>query len=230
MSKKRIDYIRSNLEEQKRKTNTLFGRDLVVITHPLPEHINLDSVLRRIENYIPSVLAREVDAIYVGDFDLLKKRQIKAYYYHGTIYLSNVQKSENDIFDDLLHEIAHAIETLRKEQIYGDGVVEKEFLQKREQMIDILDIAGYNVSVRKMLNIKYDLELDSFFFNEVGYDKLAQMIGGIFVSPYSITSLREYWAKGLEKYLIGDRADLREVSPVLHSRLEKVFTEAYEGG
>ena len=141
-----------------------------------------------------------------------------------------MQKSENDIFDDLLHEIAHAIETLRKEQIYGDGVVEKEFLQKREQMIDILDIAGYNVSVRKMLNIKYDLELDSFFFNEVGYDKLAQLIGGIFVSPYSITSLREYWAKGLEKYLIGDRADLKEVSPVLHNRLEEVFTEAYEGG
>ena len=230
MSKKTIDYIRSGLEEQKRKTNTLFGRDIVLISHPLPDHINLDSVLRRVEIYIPSVLASEVDAIYIGDFKLLKARQIKAYYYHGAIYLSNEQDNENDIFNDLLHEIAHAIETLLRERIYADGSVEKEFLQKREQMLDILDMAGYNVSVRKMLNPDYDLELDSFFYNEIGYDKLAQMIGGVFVTPYSITSVREYWAKGLEHYLIGDRSDLKQVCPILYNRLEEVFTEAYEGG
>ncbi|SVC81876.1 uncharacterized protein METZ01_LOCUS334730, partial [marine metagenome] len=135
----------------------LFGRDTVVIVDPLPEHINLDSVLRRIESVIPSQFVSELDAVYVGDFELLRQRQLQALYYHGTIYVTNDQDGENDLFDDLIHEISHAAESLLKEKIYADGTIEKEFLNKRIKMLDILEQAGYTIGVRSMLNSDYDL-------------------------------------------------------------------------
>jgi hypothetical protein len=227
MSKKMLEYVQSNLEEQKRKKNTLFGRDIVIIAEPLPEHVNLDSVLRRIESYVPSYFTSELDAVYVGDFDLLKQRQLQALYYHGTIYVTNEQDSENDLFDDLIHEISHAAESLIKEKIYGDGSIEKEFINKRMKMLDILHEVGYTIGVRNMLNSEYDLELDTFFYKEVGYDKLAQLINGVFTSPYAITSLREYWAKGFEEFAFGNREELQNISPVLYKKLETVFSETY---
>ena len=229
MTNKPLDYIKSNLEKRKRVENTLHGRDLVVVVNPLPEHINIDSVLRRVENYVPSSLTQEIDAIYIGEFKLLQQRSIQALYYHGTIYLTNEQDDENDMLDDLVHEIAHAAESLKKDKIYGDGSLQEEFLIKRRKMLDILLEIGYDIDKKSMLSPDFDQELDNFFYWEVGYERLDNLINGIFISPYSITSLREYWAKGFEAYALGNKTELQEVSPILYKKLETVYLDAYEG-
>jgi len=229
MTNKTLDYIKSNLEQRRRVENTLHGRDLVVVVNPLPEHINVDSVLRRVENYVPSSLTQEIDAIYIGEFELLQQRNIQALYYHGTIYITNEQDDENDMLDDLVHEIAHAAESLKKDKIYGDGSLQEEFLNKRRKMLDILLEIGYDIDKKSMLSPDFDQELDNFFYWEVGYERLDNLINGIFVSPYSITSLREYWAKGFEAYALGNKTELQEVSPTLYKKLETVYLDAYEG-
>ena len=229
MTNKTLDYIKSNLEKRKRVENTLHGRDLVVVVNPLPEHINIDSVLRRVENYVPSSLTQEIDAIYIGEFKLLQQRSIQALYYHGTIYLTNEQDDENDMLDDLVHEIAHAAESLKKDKIYGDGSLQEEFLIKRRKMLDILLEIGYDIDKKSMLSPDFDQELDNFFYWEVGYERLDNLINGIFISPYSITSLREYWAKVFETYALGNKTELQEVSPILYKKLETVYLDAYEG-
>ena len=229
MTNKTLDYIKSNLEKRKRVENTLHGRDLVVVVNPLPEHSNIDSVLRRVENYVPSSLTQEIDAIYIGEFKLLQQRSIQALYYHGTIYLTNEQDDENDMLDDLVHEIAHAAESLKKDKIYGDGSLQEEFLIKRRKMLDILLEIGYDIDKKSMLSPDFDQELDNFFYWEVGYERLDNLINGIFISPYSITSLREYWAKGFETYALGNKTELQEVSPILYKKLETVYLDAYEG-
>ena len=229
MTKKTLDYIKASLNERKRRENTLHGRDLVVIVDPLPVHVNVDSVLRRIENYVPSMMTRELDAIYIGEFEILQQRQLQALYYHGTIYVTNDQSNENDLLDDLVHELGHVAESLLKDEIYGDRAIEEEFQNKRLKMLDILREVGYDIDMKSMLNSEYDAELDDFLYREVGYDKLAQLINGVFISPYSITSLREYWSKGFEEYTLGNKLELQKISPILYKKLETVFLQAYEG-
>ena len=93
-------------------------------------------MLKRVESTgIYHDLVKDIDAIYIGEFDLLEQRDISALYYHDTIYITNDQENENDIFDDLIHEIAHAIESSKKEYIYGDLELEREFMKKRRQVI-----------------------------------------------------------------------------------------------
>tara|TARA_B100000131_G_scaffold314985_1_gene352678 strand:- start:5676 stop:6365 length:690 start_codon:yes stop_codon:yes gene_type:complete len=224
MTSKTINYITSSLEERKRKENTLHGRDLVMIINPLPDHVNVDSVLRRIESYVPSALTQEIDAIYIGEFEILQQREIQALYYHGTIYVTNEQDDENDLLDDLVHEIAHAAESLLKNEIYGDGAIEKEFQNKRLKLLDIFHEVGYDVDMKSMLKSEYDPDFDNFLYWEVGYERLDYLINGLFISPYSVTSLREYWAKGFEAYALGDKVELKEVSPVLYNKLEIVYS------
>ena len=217
-----FDYIKEKVDATKRKENTLHGRDIVLIINPLPEHVSIDNVMRRIESMVPAPLTKELDAIYVGAFKILKDRDLQALYYHGTIYVTNEQDNENDLYNDLIHEISHSIETLKKEDIYADGDLEKEFMDKRLQLHDVLVSNGYDITWSSMDNPQYEKYLDSYLYNTVGYDILGQLIGGIFVSPYSATSIREYWAKGYEAYTISGRSELKKVSPVLYGKIEKI--------
>ena len=60
-------------------------------------------------------------------------------------------------------------------------------------------------------------------YNDIGYDKLRIISSGLFYSPYAITSLREYWANGFENYLLGDRERLKDLSPVLYTKIEEIL-------
>ena len=59
-----------------------------------------------------------------------------------------------------------------------------------------------------------------FLYEDVGYEKLTFLTMGLFVSPYAITSLREYFARGLEEYYLGDRKYLTNVSPSVYNKIE----------
>jgi len=219
-----LDHIRDSNENIKRKFNTLFGRDIVHIIDSLPDHVSIDNVLKRVESsMIKHEFVKDIDAIYIGEFDLLKQRDIAALYYHDTIYISNDQEDENDVFDDLVHEIAHAIESSKKEHIYADLNLESEFIKKRLQVYDLLIELKFDIEWQDMSSPDYEKKLDFFLHKTVGYDILAHVINGIFVSPYSVTSLREYWAKGFEHYLLGKSLDLRDVCPVLYNKINQLF-------
>lgn len=212
------EYIKQSVKVN--KSSTLHGRDIIVVATPLPDEISFSNILRRVEMSIPSFLLRDLDAIYVGDFDILKPRDLKAMYFKGTIYVSNEQDTEEDFYQALVHEISHHVEVLLEREIYSDGLLKMEFLSKRRQLFDILEMHGYNISWEDMMNHKFDEGLDKFFYWSVGYEKLATLVGGIFISPYAATSLREYWGKGFEEYVRGNKEDLSVISPVLYDKIE----------
>jgi len=89
-------------------------------------------------------------------------------------------------------------------------------------LLDILRANG--VSFHGMGNLFFsdDMvdEFDEFLFNHLGYDSLSSLTPGLFLSPYSVTSLREYFANGFEEYINGDSNYLKEISPVLFNKLE----------
>ena len=71
---------------------------------------------------------------------------------------------------------------------------------------------------------EYDYEFDQFLLKDVGYDKLSDVVNGIFISPYSPTSLREYFATGFTEFYMhpNNHGFLKKTSPALYSKLEKI--------
>ena len=106
----------------------------IFIKDQLPEHINMDFILKYIKMRVPHHLLHGVDVIYVGKFDHLEEREANAVYQDGAIYLTNEQDDDKDMIDDIIHEIAHSIEELYGHHIYDDGAIQREFLGKRKRL------------------------------------------------------------------------------------------------
>ena len=67
---------------------------------------------------------------------------------------------------------------------------------------------------------EYSEEFDMLLYQKIGYDKLSDLIMGLFITPYAATSLREYYATGFtEFYLDSNHNFFRKVSPELYKKL-----------
>ncbi len=193
----------------------------VYIKDRLPEEIDPDFVFKYINARIPFHLTTGVDIIYIGNFPEMQEREINAYYEDGAIYVTNEQEEEMDMIDDLIHELAHAVERNNDELIYGSGSLQREFIAKRKNLaLRLKEISSIPADFE--LNIEYDKEIDDFLFKEVGYDILNQLVVNIFVSGYAATSVSEYFARGFEEYFIGDKTALRKMSPVLYRIVDEL--------
>jgi hypothetical protein len=194
----------------------------VHVEEPLPDHVNLEQCLKYVFAKIPEHFLLNLNSIRVGKYDEFLERKINAFYKNGTIYVTNEQDDNSDMIDDIMHEIAHSVEELEKEEIYEDLLIEKEFLGKKRRILDLLKEYGYNVISKEYNTTKYNTEFDSFLFSDVKYPLLKNLSMGLFVSPYSLTSLREYFATGFEEYFLGDKNYLKKISPVLYSKIKSI--------
>ena len=169
---------------------------------------------------IPEFLLQNLDVIYIGDFQYLKDRKIQALFKDSSIFMTNQYESTNDMIDDIIHEVAHSVEEQYPSLIYSDGKIEKEFIQKRKQLWQILKSESHNYELHKFLQPDYDRDLDDFFYLEVGYPTIAMLTVNLFYSPYAVTSLREYFANGFEAFFMNeDVIRLKNVSPLLYNKL-----------
>jgi hypothetical protein len=203
---------------------SLFGDISVYIKDPITNNINIGRVLKQVEETVPAFLAQGVESVFVGQFEELKEREVDAVFLNGTIYVTNEQDSEEDMFDDVVHEFAHSVEEWAGMEIYGDSTLKYEFLAKREILFKQLSQIGYgNLHLRDFLDTEYSKNFDFFLYKSVGYDKLDIITVGLFPTPYSATSIREYFAIGFEEYLFGDSRQLKEISPALYSKIEQLI-------
>jgi hypothetical protein len=196
----------------------------VFIKDKLPENIDFNFVSKYIERRIPPRLFKGIDVIYVGQFEDFKRRDINAYFEDGALYISNEQDDEMDIIDDIVHEVAHAVEKEYGWQIYT-GEIEREFIAKRRRLYDMLKSYGYKMSPVFKVKMEYDKEIDEFLYKEIGYEVLDNLVNGLFSSPYASTSLREYFAMGFEEYFTGDHSYIKKVSPSLYRTIEDLMEE-----
>ena len=208
------NYIKENISRNNRGY-TIHNKPIVVIDS-LPQEIDMNYISKKIEDLIPNHLMYSIDMIYVGDFPFLKDRQINALYKDNAIYTTNDQQNNEDIIDDIVHEISHALEEIHGDEIYFDDAIEQEFLGKRTRLKSLLNYHDY-------LNSEYSKELDRFFFEDVGYSILNALTEGLFASAYGATSLREYFANGFEEYILGDRKYLDTISPKLYQKIYNIY-------
>ena len=212
-------YIKKSSKLSENQNLSFFGSINVFVKDPLPEDISLRIVLRRIESLLPYYFVNNIDAVYVGRFEEFVEMDTNAAYKDGALYITSDQYDEDDMIDDIVHEIAHAVEELAYEEIYADDKIEIEFLGKRKRLQSILRSENFNVQRFDFLNPQYSKEFDMFLYREVGYPLMTTLTMGLFVSPYAATSLREYFARGFEEYYLKDRNYLTKISPMLYNKV-----------
>ena len=190
--------------------------------------IDVENVVAMLESRIPTHLLEEVEMIIVGWFKEFEERDINAFYDSGTIYVSNLQDNEKDMYDDLVHEVAHALEAPHGYHLYADEKIKNEFLSKRARLHDILWNMGYKAPKSFFSEVEYNQEFDNFLHKKVGYDKLAQVLNGLFVNVYAATSLREYFATAFTEYYLDDNHNfLQKVSPAVYEKIIKIQNEEF---
>ena len=209
------------------REHQFYGDKLVYLKDQLPFEFDLRYVLDTIETLVPSRLVQNIDVVYVGKFKALENGDtpFNAKYKDGAIYVTNDQDSENDMLDDVVHEIAHAVEEKFRDQIYSDMELENEFKGKRRRLFYALEQEGYEPSIRDMENVEYNKNFDYYLYNIVGYPLLTSLTSGLFYSPYEITSLSEYFSNGFENYFLRDPEYLRKISPVLYNKITDILGE-----
>ena len=192
----------------------------VVVKDALPEDVNIRNILRIVFASIPQSYLEYVDALYVGQFESLSDKDFAAMYSQGAIYLNNVQVSEEDASSHIIHEFGHALEKNNSSVIYSDGLIEREFIAKRERVHSLLLAEGIDVPLSYVYDVEYNVEFDSILYNEVGYPMLTMLTTNIFYSPYFMTSINEYFAGTFEVfYGKRDVSFVKQVSPSVYEKI-----------
>ena len=228
MKNKIIEFVKSALSEQKKqRTEYSFGQGYAFLKDPLPENVDIEYVLESVLETVPAHITGLVDSILVGDFEEFKDRQINAMYKDGAIYITNAQSDNDDMIDDLVHELAHAAEKEYGYEIYAsDMKLIKEFKLKRKQLERMLSEHGYETQGYDFSDIEYSAEFDDYLFRSVGYPVLSGYVVGIFVDAYSTTSIGEYFASGFEAYFLRDREYLKKTCPALYRKIKEITSDA----
>jgi hypothetical protein len=203
---------------------SLYGKVPFVFADPIEkEDFEIEKVIKKIDRKVPEHLFYSIDGIYVGHLPEFEERKINALYSDGAIYVTNRQKDEMDMTDDIVHELAHASEKDFNDVIYGDGSMEREFLLKRKNLFKRLEEDGIPVNLNNFLETDFDLKFDFFLLKDIGYNVLKKYIDGLFNSCYSVTSLSEYYASGFTDYFLYDRDSVRNLCPVVYNKILKII-------
>jgi hypothetical protein len=217
------NYIHQRQKMLKESNNFYTSSGIQIFTKDeiINDDINIDSVVAKFESHLPEHARDEIEMIIIGHFKEFEERGINAFYKNGAIHVSNVQDDAADLIDDLIHETAHSLEDAHGYFIYADQKLEKEFLRKRENLYNILWKTNYKAPFDMFMDSEYDQEFDEFLYQDIGYNKLSELLRGVFITPYAATSLREYFATGFtEFYLYPDNHNyLKKISPELYKKI-----------
>lgn len=190
-------------------------------------NINFSEVVEKLKLF-PKPLLELIDNIYVGYFPDLEKKAVNAAYLEGSIYLLPDHGSVEDATDDIMHELGHAYEESNKDFIYGDQDIAYEFLAKRRHLKSILASQGFDVDNHDFEDVNYSFDMDQLYFVNIGYPLLQALTTNLFLNPYSVTSLREYFASAFEYYfLYKNRKDIKELCPATYRKLEEIEESFY---
>ncbi len=199
----------------------IYNIPLFVLNTP-EESVDIPAFCEEVEEILPQSLLHDLDVVYIGDFKELQGRN--ATYRNGAIYISSQEPTNFDLMEDFIHETAHSLEDRLGGQIYNKDLVD-EFRGKRSRLKHILEAEGYHINPKAYAQIEYNPKFDKFLADEVGYPTLLSLTMGLFVSPYGATSLQEYFANGFEKYFLDSPKTVKDISPLLHKKIEEIINE-----
>lgn len=192
----------------------------IFVKNEISNGVSIKVAVEELFSIVPGKLMVNINSIHVGEFKELSSRKIQALYKDSSIFMTNKQRSQEDILDDLVHEVAHSVEEIREAEIYSDNKIKDEFLSKRKELWFRLKNEGFEKDVSDFLRVEYNSEFDLFLYKEVGYPLLSSVAASLFYSPYGATSIREYFANGFEAFFLReDLGRLNSTSPSLFKKI-----------
>ena len=215
-NKKIVNYVKV---KNKKLSEYKIGSFQIFIQDHLPENIDMVTIFKEIESLLPEYFLKLIDVVYIGDFSFFKEKNTNAVYLDGALYISNNQDDNNDMKDDIIHEFAHVLEEKYNDFLYDDEEIKNEYFDKLKKLKNYLFFEGYNTRGINFFNIKYNQQFDEFLVNDVDYEKLSGFVEGLFLAPYSITSLKKYFARAFEEFFLGDRLYLKSMCPYSYKKL-----------
>jgi len=222
----KLDYLKESANKAFDQTKEFVMGEAVqvYIKDPLTNGVSIRNILDKINISIPPHLTTEIDSIYVGIFDDFEEKETNAAYKDGAIYISSEQDDDQDLLDDMVHEIAHSLEIPFGYLIYGDGELEQEFLSKRKKLYKILKKEGLKPNKELFLDLDFMKAMDDYLYKVVGYDRLNIIAAsyGLFTSAYCATSLKEYFANGFEYYFLDNPPYLGQICPILYKKIQEL--------
>jgi len=226
-------YIKESNERIQDRSEYMLYNVPVYVINKFAKHIKINNILNFVKGKINKNFLNGLDAIYIGDFDDLNKRKIQSMLKDAAIWISsnNIVNiiTEPLVAENIIHEIAHLLEDRFQEVLYGSEGIEQEYESKKQRLYSLLKADGYEITPKLFFSDDYLREFDSFLYRDVGYDKLSLLSVGLFFSPYSITSVREYFANGFLLYLSEGREYLKDLSPVLYLKIVKILNKLNNG-
>tara|TARA_R100001129_G_scaffold178323_1_gene153993 strand:+ start:3726 stop:4412 length:687 start_codon:yes stop_codon:yes gene_type:complete len=195
----------------------------VYISDERAEQIDVHEIVDTVASLIPHHLLSEFDYVSIGDIPDFAERQINALTKDGVIYITSDQDDSADAIDDIIHEIAHTLEAAYGYEIYADGKLEREFLSKRQTLYNTLVSHGVEADKKLFLDPEYSEAFDKFLYEDIGYPTLVNLSMGLFMTPYGITSIREYWAESFEKYFLDEASQLKRLCPIAFIKLQGII-------
>ena len=127
------------VKHSKKNAGIYYLNDIPVWTEdPLPDSIDLRQILLDVAKRLPKIYLKYIQAVRIGIFEEMLERELNALYKDGVLYVSNMQDNNTDMLDDIIHEIAHAVEEHNHDLVYGDEGVFLEFLGKRKRLYELL--------------------------------------------------------------------------------------------
>ncbi len=104
-----MSWVRKSIQESKSiKDHYKLHHINIFIKDKLPKTLNFEQCIHLVSRMIPSHLLKAIDIVYVGKFSFLDDMDFSALYKDGAIYLSNKQDDEEQIIEDLIHEVANS--------------------------------------------------------------------------------------------------------------------------
>ena len=223
-------YLTHSVKKSLRERKEYYLYDIPIhIINSFPDHISISNILDDLRDAVPYEFFSGLDGIYVGEFPELRDREVQAILKDSAIYLSSYEQhpevTEEIIIKDIIHELGHLLENKFPYEVYGDNSIEKEYVGKKKRLVELLRANG--ISFHGMGHLFFSDEstdeLDNFLFKRLGYENLSALTPGLFLSPYSVTSLREYFAEGFTQYVNGDLHYLKEICPALYNKLNSLL-------
>jgi hypothetical protein len=173
-----------------------------------------------------SLIKQYVKKIIVKQIKQMSEMDMHMVYLEDKIFISPMLRNEEILEEGLIHEIGHIL--LSKSSLQNNEDIKDEFFLKRKMSLnDILNDIEVPQRIQDLLKNSYTFskEVDDYFNNQIGYEKLAQYIDGYFLDPYAISSYDEYLATGFQMYYSDYKDLLRQTNPLLYQEIDKVLSK-----
>ena len=195
----------------------------VTLLNELPDHIDLDAALTKLQK-VPSWIFDTIDGIYIGTSNLFKEKDIAATFVDGAIYVTSELETTQDLYDNILHELAHAVEAGYPNELFGDHSIQEEFLQKRDYVYKLL--VDYSISPKfsyeEWQETEFNPEFDVYLADELTYERLDNLAGGFLSYPYALTDVHEYVATAFAIWFSESPEKATRFHPAVAKKIEEL--------